>query len=74
MMPYAKGVSGKTYEFDAEGNETKVDYVKMMKIISDSKYTGYIDVEYEGMKLTEDEGIKASIALLKKVIAPYNNK
>jgi sugar phosphate isomerase/epimerase len=72
IMPFAKGVSGKTYDFDAEGNETKVDYVKMMKIISDSKYTGYIDVEYEGNKLSEDEGIKASIALIKKVIAPYN--
>jgi sugar phosphate isomerase/epimerase len=73
MMPFAKGVSGKTYEFDAEGNETKVDYAKMMKIISDSKYTGYIDVEYEGNTLSEDEGIKASIALVKKVITPYNN-
>jgi sugar phosphate isomerase/epimerase len=73
MMPFAKGVSGKTVEFDAEGNETRVDYVRMMKIISDSKYSGYIDVEYEGSKLNEDEGIKASIALLRKVIAPYNN-
>jgi sugar phosphate isomerase/epimerase len=73
MMPYAKGVSGKTVDFDAEGNETKVDYVKMMKIISDAKYSGYIDVEYEGSVLSEDEGIKASIALIKKVIAPYNN-
>jgi sugar phosphate isomerase/epimerase len=72
LMPFAKGVSGKTYDFDAEGNETKVDYVKMMKIISDSKYTGYIDVEYEGNTLSEDEGIKASIALINKVIAPYN--
>lgn len=73
MMPFAKGVSGKTYDFDTDGNETKVDYVKMMKIISDSKYSGYIDVEYEGNKLSEDEGIKASIALIKRVIAPYNN-
>ena len=44
----------------------------MMKIISDSKYSGYIDVEYEGGKLSEDEGVKASIALVNKVIAPYN--
>ncbi|HZY24989.1 MAG TPA: TIM barrel protein, partial [Bacteroidales bacterium] len=73
MMPYAKGVSGKTRDFDAEGNETKIDYAKMMKIIADSKYSGYIDVEYEGNILNEDEGIKASIALVKKVIAPYNN-
>jgi sugar phosphate isomerase/epimerase len=72
MMPYAKGVSGKTHDFDADGNETVIDYAKMMQIIADSKYSGYIDVEYEGMKLNEDEGIKASIALVKKVIAPYN--
>jgi len=72
LMPFAKGVSGKTRDFDADGNETVIDYVKMMKIISESKYKGYIDVEYEGNKLSEDEGIKASIALIKKTIAPYN--
>jgi sugar phosphate isomerase/epimerase len=72
MMPYAKGVSGKTHDFDENGNETQIDYVKMMKIIHDSGYKGYIDVEYEGTKLSEDEGIKASIALLRKVIEPYN--
>jgi sugar phosphate isomerase/epimerase len=72
MMPYAKGVSGKTHDFDQDGNETVIDYTKMMKIISDSGYKGYIDVEYEGNKLNEDEGIKASIALITKVIAPYN--
>jgi sugar phosphate isomerase/epimerase len=72
MMPFAKGVSGKTYDFDKDGNETKIDYVKMMKIISDAKYKGYIDVEYEGEKLSEPDGVKASIALVNRVIAPYN--
>lgn len=72
LMPYAKGVSGKTRDFDENGNETTIDYEKMMKIISESGFKGYIDVEYEGNKLSEDEGIKATIALLKKVIAPYN--
>jgi sugar phosphate isomerase/epimerase len=72
MMPFAKGVSGKTHNFDENGNETQIDYAKMMKIISDSGYKGYIDVEYEGTKLNEDEGIKASIALLRKVMEPYN--
>jgi sugar phosphate isomerase/epimerase len=72
LMPFAKGVSGKTYDFDSNGDETKIDYAKMMKIIAAAKYSGYIDVEYEGNKLSEDEGIKASITLLKKVIAPYN--
>jgi sugar phosphate isomerase/epimerase len=72
MMPFAKGVSGKTHDFDADGNETVIDYEKMMKIVSDSGFKGYIDVEYEGTKLSEDEGVKASIALVQKVIAPYN--
>ncbi|MFN8209646.1 MAG: sugar phosphate isomerase/epimerase family protein [Bacteroidales bacterium] len=72
MMPYAKGVSGKTHDFDANGNETQIDYKKMFQIISASCYRGYVDVEYEGLKLNEDEGIKASIALVKKVIEPYN--
>jgi len=72
LMPFAKGVSAKTHDFDENGNETQIDYVKMMKIISDSGFKGYIDVEYEGSKLSEDEGIKATIALLKKVFEPYN--
>ncbi len=72
LMPYAKGVSAKTHDFDANGNETQIDYEKMMKIIVDSGFKGYIDVEYEGTKLNEDEGIKATIALLKRVMEPYN--
>lgn len=72
LMPFAKGVSGKTHDFDQDGNETQIDYAKMMKIIADSGFKGYIDVEYEGSKLSEDEGVKVSIALLQKVIAPYN--
>jgi sugar phosphate isomerase/epimerase len=72
MMPFAKGVSGKTHDFDQDGNETVIDYPKMVKIISDSGYSGYIDVEYEGNKFSEDEGVKASIALVQRSIAPYN--
>jgi sugar phosphate isomerase/epimerase len=72
MMPFAKGVSGKTHDFDKDGNETVIDYEKMMKIIADSGFKGYIDVEYEGGKLSEPDGVKASIALVQKVIAPYN--
>lgn len=72
LMPYARGVSGKTYDFDENGMETRIDYEKMMKIIADSGYKGYVDVEYEGNNLSEDEGIKASIKLLNKVFEPYN--
>jgi sugar phosphate isomerase/epimerase len=66
MMPFAKGVSGKSYNFDTNGNETKIDFFKMLSIVKKAGYTGYIDVEYEGDRLSEDEGIKATKALLIK--------
>jgi len=67
MMPYAKAVSAKSYDFDQEGNETTIDYKKMMQIVKDSGYKGYVGVEYEGTRLGEEEGIKATKALLLKV-------
>jgi sugar phosphate isomerase/epimerase len=67
MMPFAKGVSAKSYDFDATGNETTIDYLKMLKIVKDGGYTGHIGIEYEGQRLSEEDGIKATRALLLKV-------
>ncbi len=64
LMPFAKGVSAKSYDFDATGNETKIDYVKMLQIVKDAGYNGYIGVEYEGSVLSEEEGILATKNLL----------
>jgi L-ribulose-5-phosphate 3-epimerase len=69
MMPYAKGVSAKSHDFDGEGNETHTDYRKMMAIVLDAGYRGYVGVEYEGGKLSEPEGIKATKKLLEVVRA-----
>jgi len=70
LMPYAKGVSAKTHDFDDKGNETHTDYRKMLEIVlKKHKYKGYIGIEYEGGKLSEDEGIKATKNLLEKVRA-----
>lgn len=66
MMPYAKGVSAKSYGFDEEGLETKIDYAKMMKIVKNAGWDGYVGVEYEG-EIDEIEGIKATRDLLIKV-------
>ena len=66
LMPYAKAVSAKSYAFDEQGNETRVDYAKMLKIVKEAGYTGYIGVEYEGVELNEEEGIKATRELLLK--------
>jgi len=67
MMPYAKAVSAKSYDFDAEGNETKIDYYRMMDIVLKHGYTGYVGVEYEGSRLSEEEGIIATKKLLEKI-------
>ena len=67
MMPWARGVSAKSYDFDEEGNETTIDYSRMLKIVQDAGYTGRIGIEYEGNRLSEPEGIKATKALLEKV-------
>ncbi len=64
MMPYAKAVSAKSYDFDTDGNETSIDYSKMLEIIQKSGYTGFIGVEYEGERLSEVEGITATKNLL----------
>jgi len=66
LMPFAKGVSAKTHEFDSEGNETEIDYLKMMKIVKDAGFTGYVGIEFEGT-MPQDEGIRATKKLLEKV-------
>lgn len=69
LMPYAKGVSAKTNVFDEQGNEVNSDYSRIMKIVADSGFEGNVGIEYEGSELSEDEGIKATKALLEKVLA-----
>jgi sugar phosphate isomerase/epimerase len=67
MMPYAKGVSAKANNFDAEGNCIETDYAKMLPIVKNAGYKGFIGIEYEGDKLSEDEGIRATKLLLERV-------
>jgi L-ribulose-5-phosphate 3-epimerase len=68
LMPYAKGVSGKSYDFDQDGNETTIDFSRMIRIVKKSGYRGYIDVEYEGSKYSEEEGIMLTKKLLERLI------
>lgn len=67
LMPFAKAVSAKSHDFDDAGNETKTDYLKMMKIVLAAGYSGYVGIEYEGSRLDEYAGIRATKALLEKV-------
>jgi len=69
MMPFAKAVSAKSHDFDAEGNERHTEYRRMLRIVLDAGYRGYFGIEYEGDELPEPEGIRATKALLERVRA-----
>ncbi|MNL80718.1 hypothetical protein D3C87_2076390 [compost metagenome] len=66
-MPFAKGVSAKTYDFDEKGNCIETDYAKILKVVKASGFKGIAGIEYEGSKLSEYDGIKATKALLERV-------
>ena len=70
LMPFAKAVSAKSHQFDATGLETKTDYYKMMQIVADAGYRGYVGIEWEGGKPGELEGI----ALTKKLLETVREK
>jgi L-ribulose-5-phosphate 3-epimerase len=67
LMPYAVSVSAKSYDFDENGDETLIDYYRMVNVVLNSGYKGYINVEYEGRRLSEEEGIIATRKLLEKI-------
>ena len=68
LMPYAKGVSAKTYDFAPNGDVIETDYMRIFKIIKDSGFKGIVGIEYEGSKVDEYEGIKKTKAILEKVL------
>jgi len=67
LMPYAKAVSAKSHNFNDDGTEKDTDYSKMMKIVLDAGYRGYVGIEYEGPELSEMDGIATTKKLLEKV-------
>lgn len=67
LMPYAKAVSAKSFDFDASGDETTIDYERMLKIVVAAGYHGYVGIEYEGDRMSEEDGIVATRKLLARV-------
>jgi len=67
LMPFAKAVSAKSHAFDDDGNETGTDYERMLKIVKDAGYRGWIGVEYEGGGLDPRAGSVATKKLLERI-------
>lgn len=72
MLKEAIAVSAKSYDFDENGNETTLDFPRIMQLVKDSGYTGFVGVEYEGNRLSEKEGIEATKQLLLKSAETIN--
>lgn len=68
LLSKAGAVSAKSYDFDSQGNETTIDYQKMLSLVNRAGYTGFIGVEYEGNRLSEKEGILHTKKLIEKFI------
>lgn len=69
LMPFAKGVSAKSHEFDDAGNEVRTDFARMLKLMLAAGYHGWVGIEYEGTTLDEPEGIRATKRLLERLRA-----
>lgn len=67
LMPYAKAVSAKSMKFDDDGNEVESDYYRLMQIVVDSGYDGYVGIEWSGAKPSEVEGVLLTKQLLERV-------
>jgi len=67
LMPFAKAVSAKSHDFDETGNERHTDYIRMLRIVLGAGYHGFVGIEYEGNELSEPDGIRATLRLLRRV-------
>lgn len=68
MLPFAKGVSAKTYDFNASGEQAIINYKRLLDIVKKSGFTGYIGIEYEGYNGAEEDGIRLTKKLLEKYL------
>lgn len=73
LMPFAKAVSAKSHDFDEQGNETGTDFRRMMKIVLDAGYRGFVGIEYEGSGISEIEGVIATKKLLETVRTEFTS-
>jgi sugar phosphate isomerase/epimerase len=67
LLPFARAVSAKSYDFDAAGDETTIDYGRMLRLVVGAGYSGHVGIEYEGNRLPEPDGIRATKALLERL-------
>lgn len=73
LAPFARCVSAKSYSFDEQGMEVILDYPRLFEILNRYNFTGYISIEYEGLKSPEKDGIKATKKLVERMLLEYSS-
>jgi sugar phosphate isomerase/epimerase len=68
LLPFAKGVSAKTYDFDANGEQPKLDYKRLIGLVKASGFKGYMGIEFEGNTQPEDEGVRNTRILIERYL------
>jgi sugar phosphate isomerase/epimerase len=68
LLPFAKGVSAKTYDFDKNGEQPLMDYQRLIAILKNTHFKGYIGIEFEGKTQSEEDGIRKTKQLLEKYL------
>jgi L-ribulose-5-phosphate 3-epimerase len=71
LLPLAKALSAKSYDFDAAGEETTIDYRRALGLVHAAGYRGFIGIEYEGQRLSEADGIRATAELIRRLAAGF---
>jgi sugar phosphate isomerase/epimerase len=67
LMPYAKGVSAKSMGFDHHGQDTTIDFKRMMNIVAAFNFEGYVGIEWGGglgMPMDAEAAVKATKQLI----------
>ena len=62
LMPWAKGVSIKDKVWDGDGNQSDLDFTRMMQIVVDAGYHGYCGIEFGGFEglITSRESLETA--------------
>lgn len=68
LLPFAKGVSAKSYDFDVKGKQPLMDYKRLVNLVKASGFRGYIGIEFEGPTQSEDDGIRQTKRLLERYL------
>lgn len=66
LLPYAKGISAHSANFDADGHETNLDFKKLLEVVKNSGFRGILGIEFSSKDISEYEGIRLTKQLLER--------